>query len=58
VVVVPRARVAEVADAAKAREAKEEINRERLAAGELGLDIYGMREALAKAGLKYVDEEN
>jgi len=56
VVVVPRTRVAKVADAAQAREAKEDANRKRLAAGELGLDIYGMREALAKAGLKYVDE--
>jgi 4-hydroxy-4-methyl-2-oxoglutarate aldolase len=56
VVVVPQARAAQVADAAKAREAKEDANRKRLAAGELGLDIYGMREALAKAGLKYIDE--
>ena len=55
VVVVPRADAAAVADAAEAREKKEEANRARLAAGELGLDIYGMREALAKAGLKYVD---
>jgi 4-hydroxy-4-methyl-2-oxoglutarate aldolase len=56
VVVVPRARVAGVADAAEAREKKEEGVRQRLAAGELGLDIYGMRDALAKAGLKYVDD--
>ena len=55
VVVVPRARVAAVAEAADAREKKEEGNRKRLAAGELGLDLYGMRDALAKAGLKYVD---
>ena len=34
---------------------KEEAKRKRLAAGELGLDIYGMRDALAKAGLEYVD---
>ena len=44
-----------MADAAEAREKKEEANRARLAAGELGLDIYGMREPLAKAGLKYID---
>ena len=55
VVVVPRARVAAVAKAAEAREKKEEATRARLAAGELGLDIYGMRDALAKAGLKYID---
>jgi 4-hydroxy-4-methyl-2-oxoglutarate aldolase len=55
VVVVSRARVAAVADAAEAREKKEDANRKRLAAGELGLDLYGMRDALAKAGLKYLD---
>jgi 4-hydroxy-4-methyl-2-oxoglutarate aldolase len=55
VVVVPRERAAAVAEAAEAREKKEEANRRRLAAGELGLDIYGMREALAKAGLQYID---
>jgi len=55
VVVVPRDRVAAVADAADARDNKEEATRKRLAAGELGLDIYGMRDALAKAGLKYID---
>ena len=56
VVVVPRDRVAAVADAADARDKKEEATRKRLAAGELGLDIYGMRDALAKAGLEYRDE--
>jgi len=55
VVVVPRMRAAEVAIAAQAREQKEAATRKRLAAGELGLDIYNMREALAKAGLKYQD---
>ena len=35
--------------------ANEEQTRERLAAGELGLDIYGMRDALKNAGLVYVD---
>ena len=55
VVVVPRDRVALVADGAQAREQKEEATRKRLATGELGLDIYGMRDALAKAGFKYID---
>jgi len=55
VVVVPRAQVAAVADAAAVREKNEESKRARLAAGELGLDLYGMREPLAKAGLKYID---
>jgi 4-hydroxy-4-methyl-2-oxoglutarate aldolase len=57
VVVVPKARAAEVAAAAGAREAKEAVNRKRLAAGELGLDIYGMRETLVKAGLQYFADE-
>jgi len=56
VVVIPRAAEAEVAGAAAAREEKEAKTRERLARGELGLDLYGMRDALAKAGLRYVDD--
>ena len=55
VVVVPRERAVAVADLAEAREKNEEGKRARLAAGELGLDLYGMREPLAKAGLKYID---
>lgn len=55
VVVVARERASAVADAAEAREKNEEGKRARLAAGELGIDLYGMREPLAKAGLKYVD---
>src|SRR5258708_5167483 len=46
VVIVPKFRAAEVAAAAAARETKEAATRKRLAAGELGLDIYGMRETL------------
>jgi 4-hydroxy-4-methyl-2-oxoglutarate aldolase len=55
VVVVPASRAQQVADAAEAREASETAKRERFAAGELGLDMYAMREPLAKAGLRYID---
>jgi len=55
VVVVPAAVAQQVADAAEARENNETSKRARFAAGELGLDMYSMREALAKAGLKYID---
>lgn len=54
VCVVPRAHAVEVLQKAQAREALEESKRVRLAAGELGLDIYDMRGKLAQMGLKYV----
>ena len=57
VVIVPKAHAPRVAAAAAAREAKEAGTRRRLAAGELGLDVYGMREPLAKAGLRYFEDE-
>jgi 4-hydroxy-4-methyl-2-oxoglutarate aldolase len=55
VVVVPAGIARQAADAAEAREANEGDKRARLAAGELGLDMYKMREPLAKAGLRYID---
>src|SRR5690606_7110746 len=54
VCVVRREDAERVAERAEARVAAEEEKRKRLAAGELGLDIYGMRERLAEKGLKYV----
>jgi len=53
VCVVRRADAASVLEKALAREAAEEGKRRRLAAGELGLDIYSMREKLAAMGLVY-----
>jgi 4-hydroxy-4-methyl-2-oxoglutarate aldolase len=54
VCVVRREEAESVAEKAEARIKSEEARRARLAAGELGLDIYKMRERLAEKGLKYV----
>jgi 4-hydroxy-4-methyl-2-oxoglutarate aldolase len=55
VVIVPRDQADTVLKAAQDREANEASKRPRLAAGELGLDIYGFRGPLADKGLRYVD---
>ena len=55
IVVVPAAIAPQVAEAAKKREDLETDKRAKLAAGVLGLDMYQMREPLAKAGLRYID---
>jgi 4-hydroxy-4-methyl-2-oxoglutarate aldolase len=54
VVVVKRAEAEAVLAAANTRLAAEEAKRSKLAAGELGLDIYNMRPALQAKGLRYV----
>ncbi|GMM93402.1 4-carboxy-4-hydroxy-2-oxoadipate aldolase/oxaloacetate decarboxylase [Qipengyuania sp. MTN3-11] len=53
VCVVKRGDAERVLEKAREREAKEEEKRQRLAAGELGLDIYGMRGKLEAMGLRY-----
>ena len=55
VVVVPRDRAAEVLEAGRARAADEDVKRAKLAAGELGVDMSGLRATLADLGVTYVD---
>ena len=55
VCVVPRAQAPAVLASSRARERKEAAVRARLAGGELGLDLYEMRDALAAKGLTYRD---
>ena len=55
VVVVPYAQAAEVAKLSDQRRIKEENNRQRLKAGELGLDMYGLRAKLIELGVQFLD---
>ncbi len=57
VCIVPLAAADDVLEKSKAREEKEADVRARLKAGELGLDVYDMRERLAEKGLRYVDQK-
>ena len=56
VVVVAHASVDKAIELGEKRVANETSKRERLAAGELGLDIYNMRPELEKLGLRYLDD--
>jgi len=55
VVIVPRESATKVVEAGKARIAREETRRKRLAAGELGIDIDKARPLLEQKGLRYID---
>lgn len=55
VIVVDRHTASDVLAASRARESKEAGTRQRLAAGELGVDMYGLRELLGRLGVEYVD---
>ena len=55
VVVVPRPEAAWAADQSDARTAKEAATRVKLQAGELGVDLYGLRTTLSALGVEYVE---
>ncbi|PMS38565.1 4-carboxy-4-hydroxy-2-oxoadipate aldolase/oxaloacetate decarboxylase [Trinickia symbiotica] len=55
VAVVPSHMAGQILEKAAAREANEAAKRAKLASGVLGLDMYGMREPLRQAGLRYID---
>jgi 4-hydroxy-4-methyl-2-oxoglutarate aldolase len=54
VMCVPRASAAEVLDRCRARLADEQIKRQKLSDGVLGLDMYGLRDVLARLGVRYL----
>ena len=54
VVIVARGEVRAVTAKSRDREAKEAVSRDKLARGDLGIDLYGMREKLKARGLRYV----
>jgi 4-hydroxy-4-methyl-2-oxoglutarate aldolase len=58
VVVVPRLRAPQVLAASKERDEKEARSRARYAAGEIALDVNGMRPLLERAGIRYVQHES
>jgi 4-hydroxy-4-methyl-2-oxoglutarate aldolase len=55
VAVVGRERAGEVLEMARGRLLKEDETRQRLASGELGLDMYGFRRRLDELGVRWVD---
>ena len=55
VVIVPREDASAVASAAEQRLAKEAGNRARLKAGELGVEMYGLKDLLARHGVEWKD---
>lgn len=57
VVVIKRELAAEVAELGRKRIEKEQRSRERLKAGELGLDFYGLRAKLKELGVEHVEQE-
>ena len=58
VCVVPKQNDAEVVTSSQARLAKEAKAREKLRAGELGLDFYGLRAKLTELGVAWVDQDS
>jgi 4-hydroxy-4-methyl-2-oxoglutarate aldolase len=56
VVVIKRELAAAAAALGQKRLEKEQQSRERLRAGELGVDFYGLRAKLKELGVEYVDE--
>ena len=58
VVIVRKEEAETILEKARQRVANEEEKRARFEAGDLGLDIYGMRERLAEKGLRYVESES